>query len=53
MRNLNTIVRIKDVASNLKFYRDALGMSAIRRVDRKKSHFTLIFPASMPNTGTQ
>ena len=52
MRNLHTMVRIKDVASNLKFYRGARGMKEIRRVDGEKGRFTLIFPASMPNTGT-
>jgi len=52
MHDLHTMVRIKDVASNLKFYRGALGMKEIRRVDGEKGRFTLIFPASMPNTGT-
>ncbi len=53
MRCLHTMVRPKDVASNLKFYRDALGMKEIRRVAAEKGRFMLIFPAPTPNTGTQ
>lgn len=46
MRYLHTMVRIKDVASSLKFYCDALGMKEIRRVDSEKGRFTLIFLAA-------
>lgn len=46
MRYLHTMVRIKDVASSLKFYCDALGMKEIRRADSEKGRFTLIFLAA-------
>jgi lactoylglutathione lyase len=53
MRCLHTMVRIKGVASNLKYYRGALGSKAIRRVDGEKGRFTLIFRASIRNKGTR
>ncbi len=46
MRYLHTMVRIKDIASSLKFYCDALGMKEIRRIENEKGRFTLIFLAA-------
>jgi lactoylglutathione lyase len=46
MRYLHTMVRIKDIASSLKFYCDALGMKEIRRVENEKGRFTLVFLAA-------
>ncbi len=46
MRYLHTMVRIRDVAQSLAFYRDGLGLSEIRRVENEKGRFTLIFLAA-------
>jgi lactoylglutathione lyase len=46
MRYLHTMVRVRDVAQSLKFYRDALGLQEIRRVENEKGRFTLIFLAA-------
>ncbi len=46
MRYLHTMVRIKDIASSLKFYCDALGMKEIRRIENDKGRFTLVFLAA-------
>ncbi len=46
MRYLHTMVRIKDIASSLKFYCDALGLKEIRRIENDKGRFTLVFLAA-------
>ncbi len=51
MRYLHTMVRIRDIAQSLKFYRDALGLIEIRRVENEKGRFTLIFLAAPEDEG--
>jgi len=51
MRYLHTMVRIRDIAQSLKFYRDALGLVEIRRVENEKGRFTLIFLAAPEDEG--
>ena len=46
MRFLHTMVRIRDIEQSLKFYRDGLGLTEIRRVENEKGRFTLIFLAA-------
>jgi lactoylglutathione lyase len=46
MRYLHTMVRIRDITQSLNFYRDALGLIEIRRVENEKGRFTLIFLAA-------
>ena len=46
MRYLHTMVRIRDIEQSLKFYRDALGLTEIRRVENEKGRFTRIFLAA-------
>ena len=46
MRYLHTMVRIRDIEQSLKFYRDGLGLTEIRRVENEKGRFTLIFLAA-------
>jgi lactoylglutathione lyase len=46
MRYLHTMVRIRDIAQSLKFYRDGLGLTEIRRIENEKGRFTLIFLAA-------
>jgi lactoylglutathione lyase len=51
MRYLHTMVRIRDIAQSLKFYRDALGLVEVRRVENEKGRFTLIFLAAPEDEG--
>jgi lactoylglutathione lyase len=46
IRFLHTMVRIRDVEESLKFYRNALGLVEIRRIENEKGRFTLIFLAA-------
>jgi lactoylglutathione lyase len=51
MRYLHTMVRIRDIAQSLKFYRDGLGLVEIRRIENEKGRFTLIFLAAPEDEG--
>jgi len=46
MNFLHTMVRVTDIDASLKFYRDGLGLKALRRVDNEKGRFTLVFLAT-------
>ena len=46
MEYLHTMVRVSDVATALSFYRDALGLEEVSRIDNEKGRFTLIFLAA-------
>ena len=43
MRYLHTMLRVKNLDTALKFYRDALGLKEVRRIDNDKGKFTLVF----------
>ncbi|NBC21623.1 MAG: lactoylglutathione lyase [Alphaproteobacteria bacterium] len=43
---LHTMVRVSDIEESLRFYRDGLGLSEVRRVDNEGGRFTLVFLAS-------
>jgi len=43
MRYLHTMLRVRNLDTALKFYRDALGMKEVRRIDNDKAKFTLVF----------
>ncbi len=45
IKYLHTMVRVKDLDTSLRFYRDLLGLEEIRRSDSEKGRFTLIFLA--------
>ena len=49
MRYLHTMVRITDIDRSLAFYRDALGLKEVRRVENEKGRYTLIFLAPDEN----
>ncbi len=51
MKYLHTMVRVTDVEASLKFYRDALGLEVIRRIDNEGGRFSLIFLAAPGNEG--
>jgi lactoylglutathione lyase len=46
MKYLHTMVRVTDVERSLRFYRDALGLKELSRMDNAKGRFTLIFLAA-------
>lgn len=46
MRFLHAMVRIRDLDSSLAFFRDALGLVVIRRVDVEAGRFSLIYLAA-------
>ncbi|RYG86201.1 lactoylglutathione lyase [bacterium] len=46
MKYLHTMVRVTDVDASLRFYRDALGLREVRRIDNEKGRFTLVFLAA-------
>ena len=43
MRFLHTMLRVRNLDTALKFYRDALGLKEVRRIDNDKGRFTLVF----------
>jgi catechol 2,3-dioxygenase-like lactoylglutathione lyase family enzyme len=43
MRYLHTMLRVRNLDAALKFYRDALGLKEVRRMDNAKGRFTLVF----------
>lgn len=43
---LHTMVRVTDIDQSLAFYRDALGLKELRRIDNEAGRFTLVFLAS-------
>jgi len=46
MRYLHTMVRVRDLDASLRFYRDALGLEAVRRKDNPAGRYTLVFLAA-------
>ena len=45
MRYLHTMLRVSNLEVAMKFYRDAMGLKEVRRVDSDKGRFTLVFLA--------
>lgn len=46
MKYLHTMVRVTDIESSLRFYRDALGLELLSRKDHPQGRFTLVFLAA-------
>lgn len=46
MKYLHTMVRVTDIESSLRFYRDLLGLNEIRRTESEKGRYTLVFLAA-------
>jgi lactoylglutathione lyase len=53
MRYLHTMVRVTDLDTSLKFYRDALGLEVLRSKDVPSGRFTLVFLAAPGDTQSQ
>jgi lactoylglutathione lyase len=51
MRYLHTMLRVRNLDTALKFYRDALGLKEVRRVDNDKAKFTLVFLCAPEDEG--
>jgi lactoylglutathione lyase len=51
MRYLHTMLRVRNLDAALKFYRDALGLKEVRRVDNDKAKFTLVFLCAPEDKG--
>ena len=51
MRYLHTMLRVRNLDTALKFYRDALGLKEVRRVDNDKGKFTLVFLCAPEDEG--
>ena len=51
MRYLHTMLRVRNLDTALKFYRDALGLKEVRRVDNEKGKFTLVFLCAPEDEG--
>jgi len=51
MRYLHTMLRVRNLDAALKFYRDALGLKEVRRVDNDKAKFTLVFLCAPEDEG--
>lgn len=45
MKYLHTMVRVTDLETSLRFYRDGLGLKEFRRSENEKGRYTLIFLA--------
>ena len=53
MKYLHTMVRVTDIDASLKFYRDALGLRELRRMENDKGRFTLVFLAAPGDESAQ
>jgi lactoylglutathione lyase len=46
VKYLHTMVRVTDIEASLRFYRDALGLKELSRMDNPQGRFTLVFLAA-------
>ena len=53
MKYLHTMVRVTDIESSLRFYRDALGLDLLSRRDHEAGRFTLVFLAAPGDSSAQ
>ena len=53
MKYLHTMVRVTDIEASLRFYRDALGLKELSRMDNQQGRFTLVFLAAPGDESAQ
>ncbi|MGH8298665.1 MAG: VOC family protein [Steroidobacteraceae bacterium] len=53
MQYLHTMVRVTDLDTSLRFYRDALGLKELRRNDHPQGRYTLVFLAAPGDESAQ
>jgi lactoylglutathione lyase len=46
MKYLHTMIRVRDLDANLRFFRDGLGLREIRRMENPQGRYTLVFLAA-------
>ena len=46
MKYLHTMIRVRDLDANLRFFRDGLGLVETRRMESPQGRFTLVFLAA-------
>ena len=51
MRYLHTMLRVRNLDAALAFWRDALGMTEVRRTESEKGRFTLVFLGAPADAG--
>jgi lactoylglutathione lyase len=51
MRYLHTMLRVRSLDRALAFYRDALGLKEVNRIDNEKGRFTLLFLCAPEDEG--
>jgi len=53
MKYLHTMVRVTDLETSLRFYRDALGLEVLSHKENPQGRYTLVFLAAPGNTEAQ
>jgi lactoylglutathione lyase len=53
MKYLHTMVRVTDLDASLRFYRDALGLTELSRMDNQQGRYTLVFLAAPGDESAQ
>ncbi len=53
MKYLHTMVRVTDLDESLRFYRDALGLTELKRNDYPQGRYTLVFLAAPGDESAQ
>jgi len=53
VKYLHTMVRVTDIDASLRFYRDALGLKELSRMDNQQGRFTLVFLAAPGDESAQ
>jgi lactoylglutathione lyase len=53
VKYLHTMVRVTDIEASLRFYRDALGLQELSRMDNQQGRFTLVFLAAPADESAQ
>jgi lactoylglutathione lyase len=53
MKYLHTMVRVSDLETSLRFYRDALGLEVIKQRDYPQGRFTLVYLAAPGDADAQ
>ena len=53
MKYLHTMVRVTDIEASLRFYRDALGLKELSRMENQQGRFTLVFLAAPGDESAQ
>ncbi len=53
LKYLHTMIRVRDLDANLRFFRDGLGLHETRRMENEKGRYTLVFLAADETPGAE